>query len=46
MTLLVRVLFAPVALVLGALPAKLFVPPEAPEDDVTILEGTARVEWL
>ena len=47
---LVLVLFAPVALLLGLLPARLFVPRELAElkDDgeTWIVEGTAHVELL
>jgi hypothetical protein len=45
---LVLVLFAPVALILGLLPARWFTPRELepPAEDVLVLEGTAHVEWL
>jgi hypothetical protein len=44
--ILVRLLLSPVALLLGLLPARLFVPRELDDDEVTLLEGTAHVTWL
>jgi hypothetical protein len=44
--MIVRLLLSPVALLLGLLPARLFVPRELDDEDVTVLEGTAHVTWL